>query len=95
LIVTLMLILFAINMIDARKREQRYVDENLAREKEMKVRIQTMEDRQYAELKAITMDYHHAITAQSQVCHDLNETMKETMEELAHCRTSREQRGAS
>jgi hypothetical protein len=91
LIVTLMLVLFAINMIDARRREQRYVEENLAREKDMKERIRSMEDRQYAEMKGIVTGYHQALTEQTTVCRELSVVLNDTKDELAVFRQLREQ----
>ncbi len=90
IIVTLMLVLFSINMVDARKREQRYVEESRGRENDMKSRIQTMEERQYREMASMAVGYHKAITEQTAVCQELGGIMKETTAELAACRRSRE-----
>jgi uncharacterized membrane-anchored protein YhcB (DUF1043 family) len=90
LIVTLMLVLFAINMIDARRREQRYVEENLGREKDMKDRIRTMEDRQYAEMKGLVTGYHQALTEQTTVCRELSVVLNATKDELEVFRQLRE-----
>lgn len=94
IIVLLMLTLFTINMVDARNRERRYVQENLEREKDMKERIRTMEDRQFTEISDLVTGYHRAITEQAQTCRDLVETMKETLEELTASRRQRESANA-
>jgi hypothetical protein len=90
IIVLLMLTLFTINMVDARNRERRYVQENLEREKDMKERIRTMEDRQFTEISGLVTGYHRAITEQASTCRDLVETMRETLEELTASRRQRE-----
>lgn len=90
LVVSLMLVLFAVSMMDARKREQRYVEESRSREGDMKSRIQTMEDRQYREMASMATGYHKALTEQTAVCHDLTVVMRDTTKELALCRQSRE-----
>lgn len=90
LVVSLMLVLFAVSMMDARKREQRYVEESRGRENDMKSRISTMEDRQYREMASMAVDYHKAITEQTAVCHELTVVMQDTTKELAACRRSRE-----
>jgi len=90
IIVTLMLTLFAINMVDARKREQRYVEESRGRENDMKSRITTMEDRQYREMASMSLGYHKALVEQTAVCQELGGIMRETTRELAACRRGRE-----
>ena len=91
IIVTLMLTLFAINMVDARKREQRYVEENREREDEMQTRLDKMETRQFSEIAGMAKGYNQAIVEQTAVCRELAVIMKDTTHELALALQSREQ----